>query len=1153
MSFVDFVHLRTHTDYSLVDGLIRTDELFPAVKNLGMKACAVTDLMNFYAVIKLYQVAKKAGIKPIFGADIWVRDSHFDQPVLLTLICKNNQGYQSLTDLISKAYLEGERIQEIPLIKKDWLTSDSCQGLVALSGALEGEIGLLILQGHVDQADLALKHWVEIFGEDNFYIELQRLGFEGEQEYIQEGIKLAYQNNLPVVATQNARFLKPEDFEAHEVRYCIREGVVLEDPKRDKRYRQSQYLCSPEVMAKHFADIPEALENTVELAKRCTVSFKLGKPCLPDFPVPAGETIASYLKLCSEQGLEKRLALIIGTDLETIRKTYQERLKTELDVIIQMGFSGYFMIVADFIQWAKENGVPVGPGRGSGAGSLVAYALGITDIDPLPYDLLFERFLNPERVSMPDFDVDFCMDGRDRVIEYVMQKYGIDAVSQIITFGTMAAKAVVRDVGRVMGHPYGFVDSIAKLIPLDIGMTLQKALDDEELLRNRYQQEEEVKVLIDMGLKLEGTIRNVGKHAGGVVISPSKLTDFCPVYCEEGSKALVSQFDKDDVEAVGLVKFDFLGLRNLTIIDATVKNILETHPEINLKIEQIPLDDVKTFELLKRCDTTAVFQLESRGMKDLIRRLQPDRFEDIVALVALFRPGPLQSGMVDDFVNRKHGLASTAYPHPETEPILKPTYGVILYQEQVMLISQVLAGYTLGGADILRRAMGKKKPEEMAQQRTIFIEGSSARGIPVDVASGIFDLMEKFAGYGFNKSHSAAYALVSYQTAYLKAHYPAEFMAAVLSSDMDNTDKVVVFIQDAKHLGLVVRNPDINSSMYRFTVNNNQIIFGLGAVKGVGQAAVDHIVEERNQNGVFKNLFDFCARVDLRRVNKRALEALVDSGAMDLLGPSREAIFASLDKAVKWADQKNKDKEVGQSDLFSAVPQEKEAIAEFETPAVLPPFVQMFNRYVRERDVLGLFLTGHPFDAIRKDLEPLKIQKLINLKPSPKKEMLQRLAGIVVEMRRIKTKRGNIMMVLVIDDGEAKQEVTVFSDVLDIFGNLIKQDACLIIEAQVTHDDYSGNTRVLAKHFMSLEEARIKYATGLVLCLHHEMGLDQLENLKAALNQYQGGRARIKIKYRNTEAQAVFEGDSKQTVLVSDEFLACLNVVLGAENFEVVF
>ncbi len=1170
---IKFVHLRTHTDYSIVDGLISVDKIFPAVKSLGMDACAVTDLMNFYAVIKLYKAAKSAGVKPIFGADVLIKnkDKNKDQtqeaPFLLTLLCQNNQGYQSLTELISRAYLEGERIQGIPVLEQSWLDLKSCAGLIALSGGLEGDIGRLITQGHIDQAKNNLNAWLNIFDQNRFYLELQRLGKTGEQDYINQALQLAQSENIPVLATQDARFLNPEDFEAHEVRHCVHEGVVLEDPRREKKYTPYQYLASPDYMAQLFADIPEALENTVEIAKRCSVKFKLGKAYLPDFPVPEGQTIETYLTYCAHQGLEKRLEIILKNNLKNNSKnTYQERLDLELSVIIKMGFSGYFMIVADFIQWAKDHDIPVGPGRGSGAGSLVAYSLGITDIDPLPYDLLFERFLNPERVSMPDFDVDFCMDGRDRVIEYVMDKYGALAVSQIITFGTMAAKAVIRDVGRVMAHPYGFVDSIAKLIPNDIGMTLNKALESEVLLKQRYEQEEEVKNLVDMGLKLEGTIRNVGKHAGGVVISPSKLSDFCAVYCEEGSKALVSQFDKDDVEAVGLVKFDFLGLRNLTIIHYALKNINQNNINKNnnkiLDINLIPLDDLKTFELLKRCETTAVFQLESRGMKDLIRRLQPDCFEDIVALVALFRPGPLQSGMVDDFINRKHGLASTAYPHPDTESILKPTYGVILYQEQVMLIPQVLAGYTLGGADILRRAMGKKKPEEMAEQRSVFIDGAKANGIAEDISSGIFDLMEKFSGYGFNKSHSAAYALVAYQTAYLKAHYPAEFMAAVLSSDMDNTDKMVVFIEDAKQMGLKIINPSVNHSFYRFTVSESEgdsqsIIFGLGAVKGLGEAAVNLIVEEREARGNFKNLFDFCARLDHRKINKRALEALVNSGAMDQLGPSREIIFASLDCAVRWANQQVQNSQRGQDDLFSQA-QNQTAQPEFvgvsiPSPIFTNPAQLLISRYLKERETLGVFLTGHPYEIYQKDLNLLKIQNLKDIKPSPKnkKELLQKVAGMITETRKIKTKRGSIMMILVLEDGVSKQEVTVFSDVLDNFSNLIKQDACVVIEAQVSHDDYSGNLRISAKNIMSLEEARIRYVKSLTLFLNHEINLEKLEQLKIILNQYQNkGAARLKIQYQNQSSEVLFEQDSGQTILLSDACLNNLENLLGCDHFK---
>lgn len=1159
---LNFVHLRAHTDYSIVDGLIRVDELFPAVKNLGMSACAVTDLMNFYAVIKLYKAAKNTGVKPIFGADVWIRsqeegDNH--APFLLTLLCQNNQGYQSLTELISRAYLEGERINGIPQVESAWLDLKSCQGLIALSGALEGDIGRMITQGHLDKAGSCIKNWLKIFDQNRFYLELQRLGFEGEQEYLDQVIKLAFDYDLPVVATQNVRFLNSDDFEAHEVRHCVHEGVVLEDPRREKKYKPTQYLASPSYMAELFSDIPEALENSQEIAKRCSVSFQLGKAYLPEFPVPEGQTIETYLTQCAELGLAKRLEICLRNNPKDSQKIYEERLALELSVIIKMGFSGYFMIVADFIQWSKDHDIPVGPGRGSGAGSLVAYSLGITDIDPLPYDLLFERFLNPERVSMPDFDVDFCMDGRDRVIDYVMNKYGVLAVSQIITFGSMAAKAVVRDVGRVMAHPYGFVDSIAKLIPLDLGMTLSKALESEDLLKQRYEQEEEVKNLLDMGLKLEGTVRNVGKHAGGVVISPSKLTDFCAVYCEEGSKALVSQFDKDDVESVGLVKFDFLGLRNLTIINYALKNInknLEKKSEKILDINLIPLDDLKTYELLKRCQTTAVFQLESRGMKDLIRRLKPDCFEDIVALVALFRPGPLQSGMVDDFINRKHGLASTAYPHPDTESILKPTYGVILYQEQVMLIPQVLAGYTLGGADILRRAMGKKKPEEMAEQRSVFIDGAKANGIAEEVSSGIFDLMEKFSGYGFNKSHSAAYALVAYQTAYLKAHYPAEFMAAVLSSDMDNTDKMVVFIEDAKNMGLIIKNPNVNHSFYRFTVpdeSSGELIFGLGAVKGLGEAAVNLIVEEREARGNFKDLFDFCARMDHRKINKRALEALVNSGSMDDLGPSREMIFESIDQAVKWADQQNKNTERGQNDLFGASSPVEHHRPEFKKVALLKN-QDLISRYLKERETLGVFLTGHPHEIYQKDLKILNIQSLSAIKPSGKKDVLQKIAGVITDLRKIKTKRGSIMMLMVLEDGKSKQEVTIFSDVLEIFEKLIKPDTCVVVEAQVSHDDYSGNTRVLAKNIMTLEEARIRYAKSLTLFLNHEMGLDQLEQLKLTLNQYQveHAAAKLKIQYQNQSAEAVFERDGGMNILLSDACLIDLEKNLGSESFKVV-
>lgn len=1146
----EFVHCHLHTDYAVVDGLIRVKKLFPAVKALGMTACAVTDVMNLFAAIKVYKAANAEGIKPIFGVDVWVHDPEFDQHLSMTLLCLNNEGYQNITNLISKAYLDGERVSDTPLVDKAWMTPESCKGLAALSGAMDGDVGRYLLRDNPEAAKAAAEQWVGVFGQDNVYLELSRLGLENEALYIERAVQLAYECDLPVIATQNVRFLKQQDFDAHEIRYCIRQGATLDDTRRDKPFTKYQYLTSPDEMATLFDDIPEAIENAVELSKRCNVTFDLNKPQLPDFPVPEGMTIDSFLREQSKIGLDERLVDVLlekpPEEHEAIKKEYDDRLNIELDVIISMGFPGYFMIVADFIQWAKDNGIPVGPGRGSGAGSLVAYALKITDLDPLPYDLLFERFLNPERISMPDFDIDFCMDGRDRVIEYVMHKYGVDAVSQIITFGTMAAKAVIRDVGRVLGHPYGFVDGVAKLVPFDIGITLTKALEEDEAFKERYDSDDEVKSLIDMCLKLEGLVRNVGKHAGGVVISPTVLTDFSAVYCETGSRALVSQFDKDDVEAAGLVKFDFLGLRNLTIIDAAIKNITLTHPDIKIDINKIPLDDPDTFKLLKRCETTAVFQLESRGMKDLVRRLQPDTFEDIVALVALFRPGPLQSGMVDDFINRKHGRQSIEYPHPDTANILAPTYGIILYQEQVMMIPQILSGYTLGGADILRRAMGKKKPEEMAKQREVFVGGALKNNIEEATATYIFDLIEKFSGYGFNKSHSAAYALVAYQTAYLKAHYPAEFMAAVLSSDMDNTEKMVNFIEDSKQIGITVMRPDINQSFYRFTVKDEKIIYGLGAIKGAGEAAIENIVEERTLNGPFKDLFDFTKRVDAKKVNKRAIEALVLAGALDELGPDRETVLMTIPSAVKYAEKHFKDDLVGQNDFFAS---EEDTAPEF----VVARDVNKIERYIKERQVLGLFLSGHPIDEYKPQITQLGINPLFSIKPGGKKDKPQKIAGLIVGSRRIKTKRGSIMQILTIDDTTARQEVTIFSDVLETYRELITPDACLVIEAQVTHDEYSGNMRVVARQLMTLEEARMRYVRNLTLDIRLQPDMSVMQELKAIVDQHAGGRCPVSILYQNNQAEARFEFGEAHRISVTDDCLEALKRLLNERSVKLTF
>ena len=951
-----FVHLRLHTEYSLLDGIVRVPELMAAVAGAGMPAVALTDQSNLFAMVKFYKEAQAAGVKPLIGVDVWIREAgERTPPSRLVLLCQNLAGYRHVTQLVTRSFLEGQQ-RGAPMLERSWLEPAMLRGLIVLSGGQEGDIGQALVRGNDEEAARCLERWQALCG-DRFYLEVQRTARSGEQAYSEAALDLARARGVGAVATNDVRFLRRAEFEAHEARVCIHDGALLADPSRPRRYSEEQYLKKPAEMAELFADAPELLANTVEIAKRCSLEINLGSSMLPAYPVPPGCTTEEYLREQARRGLAERLEQALKLrGVQRDRQAYQARLDLELGVICSMGFAGYFLIVADFIRWARDNGVPVGPGRGSGAGSLVAFVLGITDLDPIEHDLLFERFLNPERVSMPDFDIDFCMEGRDRVIEYVANKYGRERVSQIITYGTLAAKAVVRDVGRVLGHNYGYVDKIAKLIPFEIGITLDKALEQEEELKRLYDADPEVRELIDLARILEGLARNAGTHAGGVVIAPSVLTDFTPLYCEPGGSTPVTQFDKDDVEAAGLVKFDFLGLRTLTVIDWAVRDINALRADANeppLVMSALPMDDVATYQLLKSCKTTAVFQLESRGMKDLIRRLQPDRFGDIVALVALFRPGPLQSGMVEDFIARKHDTtgATIDYLHPDLKPVLEATYGVILYQEQVMQIAQILAGYTLGGADLLRRAMGKKKPEEMAKQRSVFVSGAVARGVREAQATHIFDLMEKFAGYGFNKSHSAAYALLSYQTAWLKAHYPAAFMAAVLSADMDKTDKIVTLIDECASMGLTVHPPDVNESVYAFRIAGPASIrFGLGAIKGVGESAVQAIIEERDARGPFQNLPDLCRRIDLQRVNRRVFEALIRSGSLDRIGPNRATLTAELERAMHLGEQNSRAMSVGQVDLFGLSAAENRVVADWSEA----------QRLAGERETLGLFLSGHP-------------------------------------------------------------------------------------------------------------------------------------------------------------------------------------------------
>lgn len=1137
-----FVHLRLHTEFSIIDGLVRIKPLMKRLVEQGMNCVAITDFCNLFATVKFYKGALEAGIKPIIGCDLPCEDEKHKEDIhSLLLICQNEIGYRNLTCLVSKAYQEGQ-CQGRLSIKNEWILPYA-EGLIALSGGIAGAIGKALLAQDEKKALELAKTYQQIFP-NRFYLEIQRTGRPGEEEYNQRIVQLAKTLSLPLVATNDVRFLSKEDFEAHEARVCIHEGMVLADPRRKTRYSQNQYLRTTDEMRDLFSDLPQAIENTIEIAKRCTVMLDLGNNYLPNFPIPPGYTEDSYLTELAQIGLEERLKRIFRdqklSDISKLREPYDSRLQIELAVINTMGFPGYFLIVADFIRWAKENGVSVGPGRGSGAGSLVAYALKITDLDPLEYELLFERFLNPERVSMPDFDIDFCMEGRDRVIEYVAEKYGRQSVSQIITFGTMAAKAVVRDVGRVLGHAYGFVDKIAKLIPFEIGMTLQRALEEEEL-QTRYQNEEDVKELIDLALKLEGITRNAGKHAGGVVIAPSKLTDFTAIYCEQGSTQIVSQFDKDDVEAAGLVKFDFLGLRTLTIIDWTLKIINKQcalKGDSPIDISLISMNDEKTFNLLKACQTTAVFQLESRGMKELIHRLQPDCFDDIIALVALFRPGPLQSGMVDDFINRKHGIAQVAYPHPDLEPILKPTYGVILYQEQVMQIAQVLANYTLGAADLLRRAMGKKKTEEMAEQRAIFTSGAISRGVDEQTATYIFDLMEKFAGYGFNKSHSAAYALVAFQTAWLKAHFPAAFMAAVLSSDMDNTDKIVIFKDECSMMKLKILPPNINHSSYEFTVTDEKtILFGLGAIKGVGENAIGCLVEERNQQGEYLSLFDFCKRVDLRKVNRRVLEALIKSGAMDCWQIDRSILFASLEKALKVAEKAHQNKACGQTDLFSLLDDttsQEEYIK-----------VKMWTDMARldgEKETLGFYLTGHPASKYCQEFYGLTVD-LYKLNPKTMKKVF--ILGLVTSIRRILTRRGKKLTILGLEDENAKIEAVVFEEIQEACSFDFHVGKILVIEGEISEDEYNKSVRITASKLYTVEQARSLFAKCLTLNLSLP-GDDLLKNLKEILSVHVGSCV-VQVQYSNAQAKALLNLGAKWRILPSDEILQTLRDLLGEE------
>lgn len=1074
-----YVYLNVHSEYSICDSLIRLDDLINFCQKEAMPAVALTDQMNLFGLIKFYQAAQRQRIKPIIGADLLIHNAHFPrQNFRMIALCKNQAGYDLLKRLISKAYLEGHGTADGKAIDQQWLVeASSSKGLILIAPLLFSDLYHYWLQNKMTALKEKIMFWQSYF-KDDYFVEISRINHEKEWPFNQCLLELANTLDLPLVASNAPRFVKAEDFEAHEARVCIHQGHVLADKNRSRVYTEEQYLKPVQEIEALFKFCPAALENSVQIAYRCNVKLEFGKVFLPPFETPNQIDIQAYLRQEAKAGLAARLVSWSHAnkkpDLD--EQVYYARLDLELGVINNMGFAGYFLIVSDFIQWAKKQKIPVGPGRGSGAGSLVAYALGITNLDPLIYDLLFERFLNPERISLPDFDIDFCMEKRDQVIEYVSNKYGKQAVSQIITFGTMAAKAVVRDVGRVLGQPYGLVDKLAKLIPLELGMTLKLAMEQEPLLKQKYEQEEEVRILLDLALKLEGITRSVGKHAGGVVIAPGNLNAFTPLYAESEDAGIVSQFDKDDVEAIGLVKFDFLGLRTLTIIDWAVRSInAGKKPGSELDLDQIPLDDPATFELLRRGETAAIFQIESRGMKEMIVRLKPDTFEDLIALVALYRPGPLQSGMVDDFINRKQGLAAIEDLHPDIAQVLKPTYGIILYQEQVMQIAQVLAGYSLGSADLLRRAMGKKKAEEMAEQRAIFVTGALQRGIQEETAAYIFDLMEKFAGYGFNKSHSAAYAVLTYQTAWLKAHHPGAFMAAVLSADMNHTEKVAGFIEEVQRMGLRILSPHVNQSDYYFAfdVDQNVLLYGLGAVKGMGEAAIENIQTTRKKSGPFTSLLDFCQRVDLRKVTKRALEALIKSGAFDGLIEHRAWGMANLDVAQQAAQQVANRLQRGQGDLFldpdgfdPATQSAHHNQLEIKTKSALNWDTEQALKF--EKEVLGFYLSGHPIQPYEEELKQLKVTSLkkMNWVAGP-----VRIAGFIHDMRTKMNSRHKKMGLVHFDDGSTRIEIVFFAEDYQKFFQKLIKDTLLILDVELVKN-FSGQLRIKVKHVYDLWEAR---------------------------------------------------------------------------------
>ena len=1071
-----FVHLRLHTEYSIVNGTCRIDDLVERAQQDGQAALAISDLNNLFGAVKFYSACRKQGIKPLIAAEVSVTSAIEElgtSTSQILLLVQNTVGYLNLCELISKSWTQ-QNLKTQAAVDWAWLTTDSTQGLIALSGAQSGPIGLALKQSGQQKADEIASRMASVFG-DRLYIELQRADKTDDEQHVIEAVMLAERLGLPVVATHPVQFTTEEDFEAHEARVCIAEGEILGNPKRPKRFTKAQYFKSQAEMLSLFADIPSAISNTIAIAQRCNLNLTLGKPQLPAFPTPVveGKALATdvYFRKVAAEGLENRLCHLYpdAAVRELQRLTYEKRLEFEIETILSMGFPGYFLIVSDFINWAKKNACPVGPGRGSGAGSLVAYALNITDLDPIRYNLLFERFLNPERVSMPDFDIDFCQTNRDRVIDYVKNHYGRNAVSQIVTFGTMAARAAIRDVGRTLDMSYPFCEGLSKLIPNKPGqhMTIEIALEQEPVLAHRMETEDEVKILLQLAQKVEGLTRNVGMHAGGVLIAPGKLTDFCPLYQQPGSPSAVSQYDKDDVEAIGLVKFDFLGLATLTILEMAKQLIIARHPDqASFAYEHIQLDDEPTYQLFSAGKTEAVFQFESRGMQSMLRDAKPTRLEDLIVLNALFRPGPMS--LIPSFVARKHGREEVKYPHPLAEPILLETYGIMVYQEQVMQTAQVLGGYSLGGADLLRRAMGKKKPEEMAVHRSIFREGAAKNHISTQQADAIFDLMEEFAGYGFNKSHAAAYSLLAYHTAWIKVHFTTEFFCANMTVEMDDTDKLKILFDDAIHMGMEFEQPDINLGQYAFVPVSRSIIrYGLGAVRGTGQLAIDAITQERINGGEFSSLMNFCSRIDRSRVNRRTVEVLVKAGAFDKLHSNRAQILASVSTAFEYAQ--SLESHLNQVGLFDAGDAHGSMMQEPTLTSAEPWVIR--EKLTNEKAALGFHLSGHLFEEAQAEIRCFLKTSLSDLTESREPQWV---AGVIRGEKSIQTARGRLN-VFMLDDMTATVEVSADESVYAKYSHQIKEDKLVIALVRVQADRRNGSLRIQLLEALDLFSARCRF------------------------------------------------------------------------------